>query len=88
MLKDWPGFDVQEMQEIDGLIRMTECPRCGKSSIAVIFWGYPADVDEYLKAIDDKEIVAGGCLVSNNDPKWECTDCYCRWGIRDEDEDE
>ncbi len=64
------------------------CPQCNKSNVAVIFWGYPADMDGYLKAIDDKEITAGGCLVSNNDPKWECTDCCHRWGVREEDEDE
>ena len=63
------------------------CAQCNKNNVAVIFWGYPADVDAHLKEIDDKEIVVGGCLVSNNDPKWECTDCHFRWGIRDEDED-
>ena len=64
------------------------CPECNKNNVAVIFWGYPGDVDWYLKAIDDKEIVGGGCLVSDNDPKWECNDCHCQWGTRDEDEDE
>jgi predicted amino acid dehydrogenase len=62
------------------------CPQCNKNNVAVIFWGYPADMDEYLKAIEDKEIVPGGCLVSDNDPKWECTDCFNRWGARDEDD--
>ena len=62
------------------------CPQCNKNNVAVIFWGYPADMDEYLKAIEDKEIVTGGCLVSDNDPKWECTDCFNRWGARDEDD--
>jgi len=74
-----------------GSQEMTEkhpvCTQCNKNNVAVIFWGYPAYGDGYLKAIDDKEIVAGGCIVSNNDPKWECTDCHYRWGIRDEDED-
>ena len=63
------------------------CAQCNKNNVAVIFWGYPADVDVHLKAIDDKEIVVGGFLVSNNDPKCECTDCHFRWWIRDEDED-
>jgi hypothetical protein len=64
------------------------CPQCNKNNVAVIFWGYSADEDAYFKAIEDKEIVAGGCIVSDNDPKWECTDCFNRWGARDEDEDE
>jgi transposase len=62
------------------------CPRCKKDNVALIFWGYPGDMDWYLQAIKDKEIVGGGCCVSNNDPKWACTDCYHRWGERYDDE--
>ena len=51
----------------------------------MIFWGYPADMDEYLKGIDSGKFAPGGCCVSDNDPKWECNDCGNRWGQRDED---
>ena len=61
------------------------CPECKSNSVAWIFWGYPGDMDWYLKAIEDKEIVGGGCLVSDIDPKWECNDCYHQWGERDDD---
>jgi RNA polymerase subunit RPABC4/transcription elongation factor Spt4 len=61
------------------------CPECDSQSIAWIFWGYPGDMDWYLKAIDDKEITGGGCLVTDHDPKWECNDCFHRWGVRDDD---
>ena len=68
---------------------MTKCPQCGKSSIALIFWGYPGgNIEAYEKAIENKEIVSGGCLIGNNDPKWECNDCLHRWGTREEDGDE
>ena len=68
---------------------MTKCPQCGKSSIALIFWGYPGgNIEAYDQAIKNKEIVPGGCLIGNNDPKWECNDCLHRWGTRDEDGDE
>jgi len=40
------------------------------------------------QSIGNKEIVPGGCLIGNNDPKWECNDCLHRWGTRDEDGDE
>ncbi len=62
------------------------CPGCKKDNVALIFWGYPGDMDWYLQAIKDKEIVGGGCCVSNNDPKWQCTDCHYRWGERYDDE--
>ena len=71
-----------------GVKNMNKCPQCGKSSVATIFWGYPGNMDWYLQAIKNKEIVAGGCLIGNDDPKWECNDCLHRWGAREEDEDE
>lgn len=61
------------------------CPECKGDNVALIFWGYPCDIDWYLQAIKDKEIVGGGCCIGNNDPKWECTDCYHQWGERDDD---
>jgi len=63
------------------------CPECNKNNVALIFWGYPGDMDWYVKAIQEKEIVGGGCLVSENDPKWECTNCYWQWGTREEDDE-
>ena len=75
--------------EDEEMYTMTKCPQCGKSSIALIFWGYPGgNIETYEKAIKNKEIVAGGCLIGNADPKWECNDCLHRWGTRDEDGDE
>lgn len=59
------------------------CPECTSKNVALIFYGYPIDIDWYLKAIKDKKIVGGGCCVSNDDPKWECNDCYWRWGNSD-----
>ena len=72
-----------------GVKNMNKCPQCGKSSIALIFWGYPGgNIEAYEKAIKNKEIVPGGCLIGNDDPKWECNDCLHRWGTREEDGDE
>ncbi len=55
------------------------CPQCNSSSVAGILWGYPEDTDSLKGALEKKEIVLGGCLVSNNDPKWECNNCHHRW---------
>jgi hypothetical protein len=62
------------------------CPNCGKSWIAKIFWGYPADMESMEESFKRKEIVLGGCLVTDNDPKWECNDCGHQWGQRKDDE--
>jgi len=55
------------------------CPNCNSSSVAEIFWGYPADMDSLKEKLEKKEIVLGGCVVSDNDPKWECNNCNHRW---------
>lgn len=60
------------------------CPSCGSDKTCLIFWGYPSDMEKYLEAIAKKEIAAGGCCISDNDPKLECNDCKHRWGQRDE----
>jgi len=60
------------------------CPSCGSKNTCPIFWGYPGDMEIYLEAISKKKIAAGGCILSDNDSKWECTDCKWRWGKRDE----
>ena len=61
-----------------------KCPECSSSSIAKILWGYYEDVDSLDDALEKKEIVLGGCCVTDNDPKYECNDCGNQWGERDE----
>ena len=61
-----------------------KCPNCNKEQIAHILWGYPEDTKSLEEQLEKKEIVLGGCLVTNHDPKWECNDCHYRWGEREE----
>ena len=59
------------------------CPECGKSWIAEILWGY-LDVEVIEEKLEKKEIVLGGCLVTDHDPKWECNNCHHQWGERED----
>jgi hypothetical protein len=61
-----------------------KCPECNKTWIAEILWGYPADMKSLEESLEKKEIVLGGCLVTNNDPRWACNNCHHRWGEREE----
>ena len=61
------------------------CPNCKSEKIALILWGYQNFDREMEKSVENKEIVLGGCIVSDHDPKWECIACYHRWGERDDD---
>ena len=60
------------------------CPSYKSKNICLIFWGFPNEMELYLDALAKKEIAAGGCVLSDNDPKWECIGCHNRWGKRDE----
>ena len=60
---------------------MTQCPQCKSTSIAEIFWGFSSDSDFLQDEIKKKKIVLGGCLITDNDPQWECNSCHHRWGV-------
>jgi hypothetical protein len=62
-----------------------KCPECKSENVAWIFWGYPCDMDWWLQAVEKKEIVPGGCIVTDHDPEWECNECGRRWGHREDD---
>ena len=63
---------------------ISACPSCNSKKVALIFWGYPGDIEWYLQAAAEKKIVGGGCNITDHDPKWECNECFHRWGERDE----
>jgi len=60
------------------------CSKCKSNHIAELLWGYPPDMDAIEEKLEKKEIVLGGCLVTDHDPKWECNNCHHRWGEREE----
>jgi transposase-like protein len=60
---------------------MTQCPQCKSTSIAEILWGFSSDSDFLQDEIKKKKIVLGGCLITDNDPQWECNSCHHRWGV-------
>ena len=60
------------------------CPKCKNQKTALILWGYMPVTDELQKKLNAEEIVLGGCLVTDHDPKWQCNKCLHQWGERDE----
>ena len=59
------------------------CPECNKTSIAEILWGY-TDMGAIEQQLERKDIVLGGCLITDHDPRWECNSCHHRWGERED----
>jgi len=56
-----------------------QCPNCQSTNRAEIIFGLIADMGEIEELIKNKKIVLGGCIVTGNDPKWECNECLTRW---------
>ena len=52
-----------------------KCPQCGSSRIANILYGMPEFSPELDKSLKEGKIALGGCCISNDDPKWKCTEC-------------
>ena len=60
------------------------CPNCGKTWIAKILWEYPSDLKSIEYELGRKDVILGGCIVTDHDPKWACNSCNHRWGERDD----
>ena len=56
------------------------CPKCKSEKIALIFYGYPENMEEYLQGIKDGTIAPGGCCVGDDDSKWFCNSCRHEFG--------
>ncbi len=70
-------------EQVKGEMTMN-CPNCNKEWIAEIIWGYRGFDKEIEEQIERREIILGGCLVTDHDPKWMCNNCHHEWGQREE----
>ncbi len=57
-----------------------KCPKCGSSKVILITYGYIDESPEVMQQIEDGEIETGGCCVSDESPKWKCSECEERFG--------
>ena len=53
-----------------------KCPNCGSFNRLPIHWGLLRNPDPG----DPETFFPGGCIVTENDPKWHCKDCGHKWG--------
>lgn len=56
------------------------CPKCKSENTCDIFYGYPADEEEYLKLVAENRIYHGGCCIDADSPTWYCNNCENMWG--------
>ena len=70
--------DLKEDEKIFRDRKPRTCPSCNGKNVAPILWGYPMETAEHTQALHEKKIILGGCCISDNDPTWECADCYVK----------
>lgn len=60
----------------DGIV----CPNCKSSDIAEILYGLPTISRALKKAIEEKKVSLGGCLIYAGAPQWVCNKCSFKFG--------
>lgn len=48
------------------------CPDCGGDLVRIVY-GLPGP--ELMERVRQREIVLGGCVVSEDSPRWACWEC-------------
>ena len=51
------------------------CSNCGSKRIAKIEYGLPYFTEEENREVEAGKIVLGGCVLTGNDPAWQCVNC-------------
>ena len=61
---------MEDQKQLRSKRKPRKCPKCGSKNVKSIFYGMPANEEEVMK-----RYVIGGCIVSEDDAPWICTDC-------------
>mgnify|MGYP006435393845 CR=1 FL=1 len=49
------------------------CPACDSDKILDIVYGYPAESLD--KGAQQGKVILGGCVITGDDPQWQCSKC-------------
>ena len=61
--------------------RPPSCPTCSSTSVRPIVYGEPDA--ELVERARRHEVVLAGCLLTDDDPAWDCPECGHRFGDRE-----
>ena len=75
--KEIPAWLEAALGEEDKRFRYSrkpkKCPVCGSKRVVEILYGYPT-YSAYEKE-QAGAVVLGGCVITEDDPSWQCLDC-------------
>lgn len=60
------------MEVIEVKRKPCKCPKCG-GKVVPIAYGEPNT--ELFEQADRKEVILGGCIISDSSPDWGCIEC-------------
>jgi len=63
---------------------LKKCPHCYSTNIAKILYGLPAFSEELDKELKTGKIALGGCMVSDDSPRYKCNDCQKKFGEKED----
>jgi predicted RNA-binding Zn-ribbon protein involved in translation (DUF1610 family) len=67
--------DAAPDERLESARKPRKCPACGAGPVARILYGMPAFSEELEEELRAGKVALGGCMVSDDDPDWECTSC-------------
>ncbi|MHC4945512.1 MAG: hypothetical protein ACYTG7_21070 [Planctomycetota bacterium] len=77
-----PGGDEPWVNFFDRKKRPRDltCPSCGSQDIAEILYGLQDWSRKIQKAVEEKKITLGGCMIYEGMPRWACNACQEKFG--------
>ncbi len=68
-------MDSTPHEGIERVRKPRGCPVCSSGPVARILYGMPAFSEGLRRGLEEGRITLGGCVVSDDDPAWECKAC-------------
>jgi len=62
-------------ERIEQVSKPVMCPTCGGKPVARIQRGMPNYSQKLMDDLAAGKVVLGGCVVTDDDPQWKCTQC-------------
>ena len=69
------GAKLGNTNEMPRIKKPKVCSECGSKKIAKIEYGLPYFSEEERQQVEAGKIVLGGCVLTGDDPDWQCVDC-------------
>ena len=81
------GNENANLEESENTMKKEErpiCPYCKSKNTAIIMYGEINVSEKLEKAMENGEVIMGGCILSDDSPAFYCNDCEESFGKYDD----